>query len=166
MLTVSALFAQPDNAGVLLHLGIQRQEEMRQIEAVTWSPFDEGGKFFTATADWFRRRPGVAWGCATFWLTSGLRGCSPFMRVDSPSPSGRTSPTGAQNVASATRCGSRQWMARSILRNSDPAGYCSEPMVTWRRVRLSLRPMSWRAICDEVAPTGRSPPLTRRDAGS
>ena len=47
MLTVEALFAQPDNAGVLRHLKLHRPEDVRHFEAGTdGSPFDEGGQIF------------------------------------------------------------------------------------------------------------------------
>jgi len=47
MLTVADLFAQPDNAGVLLYLKLRRPEDARHFEAGTdGSPFDEGGQIF------------------------------------------------------------------------------------------------------------------------
>jgi hypothetical protein len=47
MLTIAALFAQPDNAGVLRHLKVNRPEDVRHFEADTdGSPFDEGGQIF------------------------------------------------------------------------------------------------------------------------
>jgi hypothetical protein len=46
-LTLAALFAQPDNAGVLRHLRLHRPEDVRHFEAGTdGSPFDEGGQVF------------------------------------------------------------------------------------------------------------------------
>jgi hypothetical protein len=46
-LTVADLFAQPDNAGVLLYLKLRRPEDARHFEAGTdGSPFDEGGQIF------------------------------------------------------------------------------------------------------------------------
>jgi hypothetical protein len=46
-LTVAALFAQPDNAGLLRHLELQRPEEVQYFEAGTdGHPLDEGGQIF------------------------------------------------------------------------------------------------------------------------
>jgi hypothetical protein len=46
-LTLAALFAQPDNAGVLQHLGLHRPEDARRFKPGTdGSPFDEGGQVF------------------------------------------------------------------------------------------------------------------------
>jgi hypothetical protein len=46
-LTLAALFAQPDNAGVLRHLGLLRPEDVRRFEPGTdGSPFDESGQIF------------------------------------------------------------------------------------------------------------------------
>ncbi|MDI1483715.1 hypothetical protein [Polyangium sp. y55x31] len=47
MLTVEALFAQPDNHDVLRCLGLRSPEDVRFFEAGTeGSPFDEGGQIF------------------------------------------------------------------------------------------------------------------------
>ena len=46
-LSLAALFAQADNAGVLRHLGLERIEQVRLFEPCTdSSPFDEGGQIF------------------------------------------------------------------------------------------------------------------------
>jgi hypothetical protein len=46
-MTVAALFAQPDNAGVLHYLNLPRPEDVGYFEAgVDGSPFDEGGQIF------------------------------------------------------------------------------------------------------------------------
>lgn len=46
-LTLAALFAQPDNAGVLQYLGRDWTEDVWYFEAGTdGSPFDEGGQIF------------------------------------------------------------------------------------------------------------------------
>ncbi|MDI1444034.1 hypothetical protein [Polyangium sp. 6x1] len=47
MLTVEALFAQPDNATVLRHLKLRSPEDVTSFEAGTdGSPYDEGGQLF------------------------------------------------------------------------------------------------------------------------
>jgi hypothetical protein len=47
LLTIEALFAQPENEGVLRHLKLHRPEDVRYFAASTdGSPFDEGGQIF------------------------------------------------------------------------------------------------------------------------
>ena len=47
ILTIEALFAQPDNEAVLRYLELHRPEDVRYFEAsITASPFDEGGQIF------------------------------------------------------------------------------------------------------------------------
>ena len=47
MLTIEALFAQPDNEAVLRYLKLHRPEDVRYFKASTdGSPFDEGGQIF------------------------------------------------------------------------------------------------------------------------